>query len=95
MSLPPFPSFSGQKPSDLHVFTIEECQNCKQKTKRDFMVGDYITAAAGTCEKCQGQKTISLIYGEKVPPRQTDWRGRPVPVRETTADTPKTAGPSS
>jgi carbamate kinase len=38
MSLPPFPSFSGLKPSELHVYTIEECQNCKQKTKRDFKV---------------------------------------------------------
>ena len=48
MSLPPFPSTSGQKPSELHVYTVEECQNCKQKTKRDFKVGDYIMSAAGT-----------------------------------------------
>jgi hypothetical protein len=69
MSLPPFPSFSGTKPSELHVFTIEECQSCRQKTKRDFKVGDYITGAAGTCEKCQGQKMIIQIYGEKVAQR--------------------------
>lgn len=66
MSFPfSFPSTSGLKPSELHVFTIEECQSCKLKTKRDFKVGDYIWSAAGTCEKCQGQKTIVLIYGEK------------------------------
>ena len=65
MSLPPFPSVSGLKPSELQVYTIEECQSCKQKTKRDFRVGDYIIGAAGTCEKCQGQKMIVLIYGEK------------------------------
>ncbi len=65
MSLPYFPSTSGLKPSELHVYTIEECQNCKEKTKRDFKVGDYIVGAAGTCEKCQGQKMIVLIYGEK------------------------------
>lgn len=88
MSLPFFPSTSGLKPSDLHVYTIEECQNCKEKTKRDFKVGDYITAAAGTCEKCQGQKMIILVYGEKIPPRQTDWRGRPSPDRAPVADKP-------
>jgi hypothetical protein len=62
-----FPSTSGTKPSDLHVYTIEECQGCKQKTKRDFMVGDYITSEAGKCQECQGEKMIVSIYGEKLP----------------------------
>jgi hypothetical protein len=70
MSLPPFPSTSGLKPSDLQVFTIEECQNCKQKTKRAFKVGDYVTSDAGVCEKCQGKKMIVLIYGEKKLPQR-------------------------
>jgi hypothetical protein len=65
MSLPPFPSTSGDKPADLHVYTIEECQNCGQKTKRDFKVGDFVLGDVGSCEKCQGKKTIALIYGEK------------------------------
>lgn len=60
-----FPSTSGTKLSELHVYTIEECQSCQLKTKRDFKVGDYITADAGTCEKCHGKKTIVSIYGEK------------------------------
>ncbi|MDV3243723.1 MAG: hypothetical protein LYZ66_00950 [Nitrososphaerales archaeon] len=54
MSLPSFPSTSGLKPDERHVYTIEECQSCKQKTKRDFKVGYYIVGSAGTCEKCQG-----------------------------------------
>jgi len=66
MSLPMFPSFSGAKPNQLHVFTIEECPVCKQKTKRDFRVGDYVTGVGGTCEKCQTQRTIALIYGEQI-----------------------------
>jgi NAD-dependent SIR2 family protein deacetylase len=70
MSLPPWPSASGDKPVELHVYTIEECGNCGQKTKRDFKVGDYIMAEAGTCEKCQGKKAITLIYGEKISQRQ-------------------------
>jgi hypothetical protein len=77
MSLPPFPSFSGVKPSELHVYTVEECQGCRQKTKRDFKVGDYVMGAAGTCEKCQGKKLIVQIYGEKVPPSKGH-SGRPV-----------------
>lgn len=79
MSLPPFPSFSGLKPSELHVYTIEECQNCKQKTKRDFKVGDYIAGTAGICEKCQGQKIVILVYGEKVLPQGRNWVGRSSP----------------
>lgn len=74
MSLPPFPSFSGQKPSELHVYTIEECQDCKQKTKRDFRTGDYIAGEAGTCEKCHGKKLITLIYGERVLPSKRGGR---------------------
>lgn len=69
MSLPPFPSTSGDKPADLHVYTIEECQSCGQKTKRDFKVGDYVMAKSGPCEKCQGQKLIVQIYGERVLPK--------------------------
>jgi len=70
MSLPPFPSTSGVKASQLHVFTIEECQSCKQKTKRDFKVGDYVTSSVGACEKCHGHKIISMIYGEEVTPHK-------------------------
>jgi hypothetical protein len=69
LSFPGFPSTSGIKPSELHVYTIEECQGCKQKTKRDFKVGDYITADVGTCEKCGGKKMIVSIYGEAPPKR--------------------------
>ncbi len=66
MSLPPIRLASGARPSELHVYTIEECQNCGQKTKRDFKVGDYILQEAGECDKCKGRKVISLIYGDKI-----------------------------
>ena len=69
LSFPGFPSTSGIKPSELHVYTIEECQSCKQKTKRDFKVGDYIAGDAGTCEKCHGKMMIVSIYGESPPKR--------------------------
>ncbi len=69
MSLPRIPLASGARPSELHVYTIEECQNCGQKTKRDFKVGDYILQEAGECDKCKSRKVISLIYGDKIPHR--------------------------
>jgi hypothetical protein len=75
MSLPYIPYASGEKPSELHVYTIEECPNCGQKTKRDFKVGDYVVGEAGICEKCQGKKTIISIYGEKISKHQGPRRG--------------------
>ena len=65
MSLPFIPSTSGLKPSELHIYTVEECQNCAQRTRRDYRVGDYVLAEEGTCEECNGKKIVSLIYGEK------------------------------
>jgi len=67
MSLPPFPSTSGTKPNALHVYTIEECQNCKQRLKRDFKPGDYVIGKGDACGKCQIQRVIVLIYGEELP----------------------------
>lgn len=68
MSLPPFPSTSGTKPGQLTVYTVEECQNCKQKVKRDFKVGDYVMGAGSACDKCQTGRVIILIYGEETQP---------------------------
>ena len=67
-SLPSFPSTSGAKPSALHVYTVEECQNCKQRLKRDFKTGDYVMGIGNTCDKCHAQRVIVLIYGEETPP---------------------------
>jgi len=66
MSLPRIPSVSGVKPGELHVFTIDECQSCGQKSKRDFKVGDYVMQEVGTCDKCAGKRLITMIYGEKL-----------------------------
>jgi hypothetical protein len=65
VSLPRIPSFSGAKPKNLHVVTIEECTACKLEKKRDFRAGDYITKISGTCEGCKNPMMITLIYGEK------------------------------
>jgi len=60
---------SGLKPSELLVCTIEECPNCKKKTKREFKVGDYIMGTGGTCEECHVSRVIAMIYGEEAPPK--------------------------
>jgi len=52
------------KKSKLLVYTIEECPACGQKTKRAFVLGDYITKETGKCTKCGNPTRISLVYAE-------------------------------
>jgi len=54
MSLPYIPYTSGVRPSELHVYAIEECQSCARKAKREFKMGDYIMEEAGICGKVRG-----------------------------------------
>ncbi len=55
-----------RKPKFL-VYTIEECPACGQKTKRAFVVGDYVTKEGGKCTKCGNPTRITLIYAEAPP----------------------------
>ena len=52
------------KKTKLLVYTIEECPVCGQKTKRAFVVGDYVTKDGGKCAKCSNQTKVSLVYAE-------------------------------
>jgi uncharacterized protein (UPF0212 family) len=54
--------------SKLLVYSIEECPVCAQKTKRAFVVGDYITKESSKCTKCGNQTRISLVYAESSKP---------------------------
>jgi rRNA maturation protein Nop10 len=68
-SSPPAPKPSPQQQnakSKFNVFTIEECPACGQKTKRAFVVGDYITKDAANCSKCGNATKMTLIYAEPV-----------------------------
>jgi hypothetical protein len=56
------------KKSKLLVYTIEECPVCGQKTKRAFVVGDYITKEAAKCAKCSNTTRVSLVYAESSKP---------------------------
>jgi len=56
------------KKSKLLVYSIEGCPVCGQKTKRAFVVGDYITKDGSKCTKCGNQTRISLVYAESSKP---------------------------
>ena len=52
----------------LLVYSIEECPVCSQKTKRAFVVGDYVTKDGAKCAKCGNQTRVSLVYAESSKP---------------------------
>lgn len=52
----------------LLVYSIEECPVCAQKTKRAFVVGDYITKDGPKCTKCGNLTRVSLVYAESSKP---------------------------
>jgi rRNA maturation protein Nop10 len=55
----------GKAPK-FNVYTIEECPACGQKTKRAFVVGDYVTKEGANCTKCGNVTRITLIYAEPI-----------------------------
>ncbi len=59
---------ASDKKYKLLVYSIEECPVCGQKTKRAFVVGDYVTKDGGKCTKCSNQTRISLVYAESTKP---------------------------
>jgi uncharacterized protein (UPF0212 family) len=56
------------KKSKLLVYSIDECPVCAQKTKRAFVVGDYITKDSSKCTKCGNQTRVGLVYAESSKP---------------------------
>ncbi len=59
---------ANDKKSKLLVYSIEECPVCGQKTKRAFVVGDYVTKEGAKCAKCGNPTKVSLIYAESTKP---------------------------
>ncbi|MFN3622387.1 MAG: hypothetical protein ACK4TI_05800 [Nitrososphaerales archaeon] len=54
----------GEKRGKQIVYTVEECLNCGEKSKRTFTVGDYVFKQNGQCKKCSGNILITMIYAE-------------------------------
>lgn len=59
---------AADKKSKLLVYSIEECPVCGQKTKRAFVVGDYVTKEGSKCAKCGNSSRVSLVYAESLKP---------------------------
>ena len=59
---------AADKKSKLLVYSVEECPVCGQKSKRPFVVGDYVTKDGSKCTKCGNQARVSLVYAESMKP---------------------------
>jgi len=59
---------SADRKSKLLVYSVEECPACSQKTKRAFVVGDYVTKDGSKCTKCGNVTKVSLVYAESSKP---------------------------
>jgi len=59
---------AADKKSKLLVYSVEECPACGQKTKRAFVVGDYVTKEGSKCSKCGNPARVSLVYAESLKP---------------------------
>jgi hypothetical protein len=59
---------SSDKKAKLLVYTIEECPVDGKKTKRAFLVGDYVTKEGAKCTGCGNPTRISLVYAESTRP---------------------------
>jgi len=46
------------------VYTIEECQQCRIKTKRTFKLGDFVYKIGELCSKCRSSTLVTMIYAE-------------------------------
>lgn len=55
----------SEKPT---IYTIEECQQCRQKTKRTFKLGDFVYKLGELCSKCSTSTLITMIYAEVMKP---------------------------
>jgi len=50
------------------IYTIEECQQCRLKTKRTFKLGDFVYKIGELCSKCSASTLITMIYAEYMKP---------------------------
>lgn len=56
----------SKKEEKRNPCTIEQCESCKQDTKRKFVGGDYVFKETSLCVSCKGQLRITKIFGEVI-----------------------------
>ena len=56
-----------KKEEVLEPYTIEQCNNCNNLSKRKFKEGDFVFKTIEKCASCgNGQIMIAKIFGEPV-----------------------------
>ena len=68
MSAGQIPSI-GAKRMKYVVFSIFQCTNCSEKTKKKFQQGDFVYKEAGSCKNCKKKTRITMIYSEPLKPK--------------------------
>ena len=48
------------------AYTIEQCNSCKEQSKRKFTDGDYVFKDISKCSSCDGQIIVTKIFGESL-----------------------------
>ena len=48
------------------AYTIQQCNSCKEQSKRKFSDGDYVFKEISKCSSCDGQIIVTKIFGESL-----------------------------
>ena len=48
------------------AYTIQQCNSCKEQSKRKFSDGDYVFKEISKCSSCSGQIIVTKIFGESL-----------------------------
>ncbi len=47
-------------------YTLEQCDSCREQSKRKFSQNDYVFKEISKCSSCEGQVRITKIFGENL-----------------------------
>ena len=50
----------------VNAYTLQQCDTCKEQSKRKFSDEDYVFKEISKCSSCNGQVIITRIFGESL-----------------------------
>ena len=50
----------------VNAYTLQQCNSCKEQSKRKFSDEDYVFKEMSKCSSCDGQIIITRIFGESL-----------------------------
>ena len=50
----------------VNAYTLQQCNTCKEQSKRKFSDEDYVFKEISKCSSCNGQIIITRIFGESL-----------------------------